>query len=359
MYHTVEVRKGDLMPKIALVSEDLSPPLDEGFKKASAAIADSLADIARELTVFTPEPGDLKAASATLPRNKLLLSSAFGLSLRRSAPDIILYIPQAAATAMSLLRAALLKRQSGSRTVVVMSLQQRKHRVFIRPFLRMLTGPDLVLVLSNASVAAMRRSGLRAARVPLGVDTDTFRVSRAGESENLRAKYGLGELRPILHVGHVSARRNLSALRRIAEADRQVLIVTSTSTRRDPEVAGALRHPNITVIHRFVENIDEIYRLACGYIFPTFSETGAIEIPLSILEAMASNLPVVTTPFGGIPDLFEPGGGLSICRTEDELVARAVEMPDLGTVTTRDLVLPLSWDRVARIIVETVQMEIK
>lgn len=347
------------MQRIALVSEDLCPPLDEGFKKASAAIADSLADIVTELTVFTPEPGDLKARTAGLPRNKLLLSSAFGLNLRRSAPDIILYIPQAAATVMSLLRAALLKHQSGSRPVVVMSLQQRKHQAFIRPFLRMLRGPDLVLVLSNASLAIMRQSGLRAARVPLGVDTDTFRPPGARESAKLGAKYGLGEVRPILHVGHVSAGRNLGALRRIAEADRQVLIVTSTSTRQDAEVAGALRHRNITMIDRFIENIDEIYRLACGYIFPTFSETGAIEIPLSILEAMASNLPVVTTPFGGIPDLFKPGGGLSICRTEDELVARAVEMPDLTTVATRDLVLPLSWDRVARMIVETVKMELK
>lgn len=347
------------MERMAIISEDLSQPLDEGFKKASAAIAESLAGIGREVMIFTPEPGDFKARFVALPRNKLLLSSTFGRSLRAFGPDVILYIPQAAATPMSLVRAAFLKHQSGGRPVVVLSLQRRHYQALVRPLLRMPGRPDLVLVLSRASIVAMRNAGLKAARVPLGVDTDRFRPPGPGESTELMAKYGLADAGAILHVGHVSARRNLDVLRRIAEAGRHVLVVTSTSTRRNTEVAAALHHPNITLIDRFVERIEEVYRLAGGYIFPTFSHTGAIEIPLSILEAMASNLPVATTPFGGIPDLFRPAGGLFICRTEDELVKQAAEMLDLRKVATRDAVLPFSWDQVARIMVETIEMELK
>jgi glycosyltransferase involved in cell wall biosynthesis len=347
------------MQRIALISENLALPLDEGFKKAAAEIAGALAAIGRDVTVFTPEPGALGLETIRLPRNKLLLGTAFGRRLRELAPDVVLYIPQSAATAMSLVRAALLKSQSGGLPVVVMSLQRRSHPASVRPLLKMLGRPDLVMVLSRVSLATMRHSGLKAVRVPLGVDPDRFSPPGPGEGARLRAKHALGDSEFILHIGHISSRRNLNVLRRVAEAGRHVLIVTSTSTRQDPRVAQVLHHPNIMLINRYVEDINEIYRLAQGYIFPTFSQMGAIEIPLSILEAMASNLAVVTTPFGGIPDLFEPGGGLSICRTDDELIKQAMQITDLKTVSTRESVLPLSWKHVARTMLETMETELR
>jgi glycosyltransferase involved in cell wall biosynthesis len=85
----------------------------------------------------------------------------------------------------------------------------------------------------------------------------------------------------------------------------------------------------------------------------------AIEIPLSILEAMATNLPVATTPFGGIPDLFDEAAGLFICHTEEELIRKAELMMGPGTVKTRDLVLDLSWDRVAARIIEAIETELR
>ena len=87
------------------------------------------------------------------------------------------------------------------------------------------------------------------------------------------------------------------------------------------------------------------------------SETDAIEIPLSVLEAMATNLPVVSMAFGGLPDILSPGGGLFLCATEDEFVANAGEMLKLDAVQTREQVLPLSWNHVAESIMTQIEAE--
>jgi len=58
---------------------------------------------------------------------------------------------------------------------------------------------------------------------------------------------------------------------------------------------------------RYIKKIEEIYQLSDCYIFPITFEGGGISILLSVLEAMACNLPVVTTKFGGLPAIFKGG----------------------------------------------------
>jgi len=84
----------------------------------------------------------------------------------------------------------------------------------------------------------------------------------------------------------------------------------------------------------------------------------AIEIPLSVLEAMAVNLPVVATDFGGLPDLFTEGNGFFICSSEDEFVDKARQMLRLERVGTRQMVMGLSWNHVAETIMEAIESEL-
>jgi glycosyltransferase involved in cell wall biosynthesis len=345
------------LSRIAVVSENLSPPLDEGFKKASVMIAASLAGTGKDITVFTPGPLGPPLAGRELPRNKLLVGSAFSRDLKAADLDAILYIPQAAATPMSLVRAAMLRRQAAGTPVVVLSLQRRAYPAVITPFLRFIR-PKLVLVLSGVSRRIMESAGFRARRIPLGVDIATFKPAEPQERETLRHKYGIGNGRFLLHIGHVSLRRNLELLKRISGTEHRLLIVSSTSTRRDPDVAQALKDESIIFIDRYVDAVEEIYRLADGYVFPTFTETGAIEIPLSVLEALATNLPVTTTAFGGIPDLFSEGNGLFICSSEAEFIRKSRDMLTVESVSTRDTVSGLTWDDAAGAIIEAMESEI-
>lgn len=354
---TAEMDRAPHLRRIAIISEDVSYPLDEGFKKASAAIAISISKLGREVTVFTPHAPQLAVDTETLPRNKFLIGRSFSQRLKASRPDVLIYIPQSAATPMSLLRARHLRRQGGKPPVALLSLQRRTYSPLVRPFLR-IGGPDLVLVLSARSADIMRQAGIKARRVPLGVDTQVFRPPIEGEKATLRRKHGIGDGTVVLHVGHISAGRNLGLLKRLSGQGRRLVIVSSTSTAHHPEVARDLSGPSVTVIARYLENIEEVFRLADAYVFPTFADKGAIEIPLSILEAMATNLPVVTTDFGGIPDLFTEGKGLFICSSESEFMRKFDEMLRLTSVSTRDLALDLSWEKVAERIIKTIETEI-
>ena len=97
----------------------------------------------------------------------------------------------------------------------------------------------------------------------------------------------------------------------------------------------------------YVESIDEIYSMADCYIFPVSINHGAIEIPLSIIEAMSCNLPILTTRFGGVPDIFNEKDGLFYVESNEEMVKclRNVLKPNFQ-VNTRKHVLPYSWENI-------------
>ena len=294
------------MERIAVVSENISRPVDEGFKKATVRLAAAMKNLLPETSLFTQNPDGAALEAESLPGNKLLRGASFARRLRELAPQVILYIPQAAATPMSILRAASLRRQSGGRPVVLLSLQRCTYPSILVPVLKALR-PDLMLVLSTPGLDLVRSIGCRARRVPLGVDSEVFKPPAPGVRESLRSKYGLPDGRLILHVGHISQGRNLEVLRRIADKATGVLVVSSTTTRRQPQVEAMLRAPGVILMDEYIDRIEEIYRLVDGYVFPTMSATDAIDIPLSVLEAMATNLPVAATAFGGLPDLFRAG----------------------------------------------------
>ena len=54
----------------------------------------------------------------------------------------------------------------------------------------------------------------------------------------------------------------------------------------------------IVIIDRYIEHIEEIYQLSDLYIFPVEFKGGSIGLPLSLLEARACGIPVLTTEFG-------------------------------------------------------------
>jgi glycosyltransferase involved in cell wall biosynthesis len=135
----------------------------------------------------------------------------------------------------------------------------------------------------------------------------------------------------------------------------KVILVASTSTAIDRELLIELRESGVIVITDFVESIQHYYQMANCYLFPVLQPTSAIDAPLSVLEAMACNLPVVTTRFGALRDMFQPGNGFYYGDTEEEIVDmvhQALAEPDCRTFEKAS---HYSWENVASSILETLQ----
>jgi glycosyltransferase involved in cell wall biosynthesis len=126
------------------------------------------------------------------------------------------------------------------------------------------------------------------------------------------------------------------------------LLVGSTSTPQDEHLVQELEEVRVRVLRDYIPDIQEIYQLSDCYLFPVASRTAAIELPLSVLEAMACNLPVITTRFGGLEDHFPEGHGLMFVETLEEM-REAISLVKEGLETnTRAMVADLSWDNILK-----------
>ena len=159
----------------------------------------------------------------------------------------------------------------------------------------------------------------------------------------------------VTHVGHLKGKRNLSQLLELqAQAGYHAVIAVSTSTEHDAMLKGALRSAGVTVIDRYVPDIEEVYCLSDVYLFLAVEDTAAIDVPLSVLEAMACNLRVVCTPFGGLPDLFEAGEGLLYWNGQAKL-PDLVELALSAPCATRALVENRTWSAAAESLVQLLE----
>lgn len=344
------------MARICVFGERLAPPPDEGIKKLTLSLAAAYRRLGHEvLTLTTGAPDWPEGRVLSVEADRLLRSPGLAAHLAAFRPTAIVYVPTASLTLAAGLRCRTLKRYGGGAPVALFATQGRRHGRAVRLAGRLaacaMLGPDLCAAQSAATVEQARRLGWRSLRLPPGVDLTLFRPARAEEKAAARRDFGLPE--PdfiVLHAGHLNRSRGVADLAEIADLVLPVL-ASSTSTRQDRALGEALQARGVCVLPEFIPNIARLYHAADAYLFPTPPDplaASSIDAPLSVLEAAACDLPIITRPFGALPELWASAAGVHFYndRTELREMVRqlSAEGPGGGT---RGLAEPFSWEGVA------------
>lgn len=216
--------------------------------------------------------------------------------------------------------------------------------------------PDVILVQSYQSEKMFRNMGYRTRFLPNGVDVNRFVPVSVEKKEELRERYNVPlDKFVILHIASLKVGRNLEVLKKLQQLrdNIQVVIVGRNSEHRDEYLAQELRQAGCYVWTRYLPHIEEVYSLSDCYIFPTTDRRYAIEMPFSVMEAMACNLPVITTRFGALPRVLCEGDGLFFVENQVDLYEAVEDIESENIETkTRGKVLPYSWENIVKRLVE-------
>jgi glycosyltransferase involved in cell wall biosynthesis len=309
---------------------DFSAHLDEGFKNVTRHLARGLSRYHELVRLNVKQPLGPVFWSSQLPK-----------------PDVVHYL--SAPTAPTFLLLGLIRLRWPEVPTVVSALHPSSFSLENSVVLRWLVGishPTLVLVQNPRSADMFRKLGCRTRYLPNGVDIARFAPATGERRDELRRKHGLLEEQYIvLHVGHLRRERNLEVMSRLQAPDTQVLIIGGTYLGEDRQLTQRLEDQGCLVWRGYSPRIEEIYALADAFVFPT-SVGGSLFMPLSAMEAMACNLPVVSTPFEGLLHCFQATPGL-IFTSEDD-IPRALQWWRRSGLTagTREKVEMFSWARV-------------
>lgn len=185
-------------------------------------------------------------------------------------------------------------------------------RLAVRRSVRFANAASLVVAPSEGLAARLRAQGVvRPVEVlPTGVDLDRF---VPGNRHAARQALGLPVDTPLLlYVGRLDREKNLrfllDAFRRIATVRPDVrLVLVGRGTQERALRALALGQPTAGRVH-FVggvapENVPRWYQAADVFVFASTTETQG----LAVLEAMASELPVVAVRASGVEEAVLDG----------------------------------------------------
>jgi len=167
-------------------------------------------------------------------------------------------------------------------------------------------------------VSARRTISRAAAREALDIPADAVVVfaSSVNHRETRKGDAHLVEALGLIHKG---------ASRRSAGLERRLLVLTAGDGARDGAVGGFTAR-TLGALAADDPRLSQAYRAADVFVLPSLEDN----LPNTLLEAMAAEVPVVAYRTGGIPDMLEDGvNGRVVRRGDVKALADA-----LGTLLT-------------------------
>jgi len=234
-----------------------------------------------------------------------------------------------------------------------------------RPLVQVVRGAARVAMLSPSDEPILVQMGVppsRLALVPNGIDPYFLESLAPAERIRLVARFGLPEDRPaLLFVGNHTANKGLDVLLRAITVMRQkCLAVIAGAVRSRDETSRLMAACGLAVDDprcRFTDFLSKdelraLYQSVDVFVFPSRADT----LPLVILEAMGSSLPVVASNVGGIPFevteetgmLVPPGDAHGLAAALDRICASAGMRDSMGRRGRARVVDCFNWSASAQ-----------
>lgn len=338
-----------------IITDKLKSPFDEGGRIATRNLVQYIQGCNNPFVMSINSNDELPFVDAFFSTNKLFLNGDFHSALKKQPSKKILYIPSGSASIYSILRSKSLN-VFANKEIYLFAFQPRKYVLSNWLYLRALR-PKLIIAPSSKTSQKLNGLKMPSVPLPLGVDDEQYFELEPEQKRLVREKYGIAEEKTVLlHVGHIQKSRNLGWLIEVKKnnPEFEIIIVASSYNEDDKAVYTALLGRGIRLIREYIPNMVDIYNMADFYIFPVFQDYGSISTPLSVLEAMACNLPVITTRFGSLPDTFKQDDDFHFIESSAE-IAPIIAGRKKKTCTNREKVLPFTWKQVGRKLVEIIE----
>lgn len=163
-------------------------------------------------------------------------------------------------------------------------------------------------------------SGRKKKLFSVGVKADKFAPVSAEQQKKLKQMYGFDPSKPlVIHVGHCSKGRGLEDFAKIHTAQRMIV---ASGMFEDENVVRILNDAKVKIHKGYIENVEEVYQMADVYLFPTRSAEFVISIPLSVMEALSSGVPVIGyKSFENLKGITGSEGAITLIDNAEQLDA--------------------------------------
>ena len=330
-----------------IVTNILNHPFDEGSKVSVFSIIQSYKKKHTCEIIDVNGNCELPFKVIKFRLNKLLFNYKFYGHVKYASGKNVLYIPNSSITPATFVRAKLLNIFT-SKNISILSLQPIAYNIFNRFMISMIR-PKKVITQSLRLANQLEGMGIKTSILPLGVDDKKFHERDCNKIKELRKKYSINlDQKIILHVGHIKKNRNIKWFVKVKKClpNINILIIGSTSTYQEKAIRCTLEGMGIIVIRDYIPLIEEIYQLADYYAFPVQNRKAAIETPLSVLEAMATNLPILTTRFGSLNETFKEDKYFRYINSPEDIIA-AIKKGFPDKCNNREKIRPFTWEKIA------------
>lgn len=337
-----------------ILTDILKEPMDEGGNNAAVNLIKQIKLIGDSYIISVNSDAKFPFVDRIFKLNKLFINLLFYKIIKNHQDDNMLYIPKASISLFSFIRAKLLGLFTG-KNIYLLSLQPRLYGSVSKSIINIIP-PKCVIVQSKKNAQYLSKLCLKTTNISLGVDDKKYFEYDYTNKKILRIKYKIQRDRIVLlHVGHIQKSRNLEWLIKIKERCHkiEVIFVSSSYNQNDEDIYIQLLSKGIRVIREYIPNMEDIYNLADYYIFPVIRNDGAIGTPLSVLEAMACNLPVITTKFGSLPDIFDEDEYFRWVESSEEII-ELIKEGRVYNCNNRQKIDRFTWGRIADKIYEIV-----